>query len=94
MANVELTFISVGDDAELDAELDDQMTTEQVVQALIQENFLTPLADTNRYYMLMIKGRTTIPDGQTLAQAGVQSGDQIRVSPTQRGGFNGAWHHV
>jgi hypothetical protein len=86
MSNVEVTFINAGDNAELDAELDENQTADQVIQALITERFIPPLRDASRYYMLTIKGRSTIAEGQSLADAGVRSGDQIRVNVAQRGG--------
>ncbi|GHO93831.1 hypothetical protein KSF_038790 [Reticulibacter mediterranei] len=86
MASLDLTFINAGDNAELDAELEDTLTSDQVIQALINEQFLTPLTDPTRSYMLTIKGRNTIAEGQTLGDARVQQKDRIRVSITQRGG--------
>ncbi len=89
MASLDLTFINAGDNAEMDAELQDSLTGSQVIQALIKENFIPPLNDPTRSYMLTIKGRNTIAESQTLAAAGAQSNDQIRVSVTQRGGSEG-----
>jgi hypothetical protein len=87
MAEIDVTFINAGDDAQLDADLDDSLTNEQVIQALTNEGFLSPLTDSNQYYMLTIKGRSTIAEGQTLIAAGARSGDQIRVNVAQRGGY-------
>lgn len=86
MANVDLTFINAGDDAELDVEIEDNQRAEQVIQNLINAKFIPPLTDNTRSYMLTIKGRNTIAEGQTLAAAGVRPNDRIRVSVTQRGG--------
>ena len=86
MATLDLTFINAGDNAELDAELEDTLRSEQVIQALINEQFIPALTDQTRSYMLTIKGRNTIAEGQSLADAGVQQKDRIRVSVTQRGG--------
>jgi len=86
MASLDLTFINAGDNAELDAELEDTLMSEQVIQALVNEQFIPVLTDPTRSYMLTIKGRNTIAEGQTLADAGVQQKDRIRVSVTQRGG--------
>jgi len=88
---LDLTFINAGDNAEMDAELPDNLTGTQVVQALIKENFIPRLVDPTRSYMLTIKGRNTIAESQTLATAGVISHDQIRVSVTQRGGRAGGF---
>jgi hypothetical protein len=85
MANIDVTFISVGDEAEVDVELDDQFTGQQVTQMLIQEQFLRPL-DPNNFYQLTIKGRATIGEDQSLAAAGARTGDEIRVNVSQRGG--------
>jgi hypothetical protein len=86
MASLDLTFINAGDNAELDAELEDTLKSEQVIQALVNEQFISALTDPTRSYMLTIKGRNTIAEGQTLVDAGVQQKDRIRVSVTQRGG--------
>jgi hypothetical protein len=89
MATLDLTFVNAGDNAEMDAELEDNMRAEDVIRALISERFIPQLNDPTRSYMLTIKGRSTIAEGQTLAAAGVQSKDKIRVSVTQRGGSIG-----
>src|SRR5260370_10554647 len=87
MAVIDVTFINAGDGAELDVELPDSMRAEQVIQNLINEGFIPPLNDNTRSYLLTIKGRNTIVEGQTLAEAGVISNDRIRVSVTpQRAG--------
>ena len=86
MATLDLTFINAGDNAELDAELEDNLRAEQIIQSLVNEKFIPALNDQTRSYMLTIKGRNTIAEGQTLAAAGVQTNDRIRVSVTQRGG--------
>jgi hypothetical protein len=85
MARVDVTFINAGDNAELDAELDDGLKVEQVIRALIAEGFI-PLLDNPRSYMLTIKGRRSLHTEETLAAGGVQQGDKIRVSVSQRGG--------
>ena len=86
MANVDVTFVSHIDYSEMDADLDDAQTAEQVIQALIAERFIQANTDPNRYYTLTIKGRSQVAEGQTLAAAGVQNGDRIIVSVAQRGG--------
>lgn len=86
MATVDLTFINASDNAELDAELDLNLRTDDVIRALVGEKFIPQLTDPTRSYQLEIKGRNTIAEGQTLAAAGVQAHDRIRVSLAQRGG--------
>jgi len=83
---IDLTFISVGDSSELDAEVSNSLTSEQVIKALISENFISPLNDPARSYVLSIKGRNIIAEGQTLYEAGVRSNDRILVNILQRGG--------
>lgn len=83
---VDVTFINAADNAEMDVELDENMTGEQVVQGLIDNQFIPPLNDANQYYTLTIKGRNTITEEQTLGQAGIQPNDTIRVNVAQRGG--------
>ncbi len=86
MAKLELTFIHVDDRTELDADLDDQLTAGQVIQALISNNFITRPNNPTETYALSVKGGSTIAEGQTLAQVGVRNGDTIRVTMAQRGG--------
>lgn len=86
MANTDLTFVHAASGAELDAELDDQMTAEQVIQALIDNEFVPALTNPQQYYTLQIKGKSNVAEGQTLAAAGVAAHDTIAVHATQRGG--------
>lgn len=86
MATLDVTFINTADSAELDVELNDNMRSEEVIRSLIDAGFIPPLNDPTRSYMLAVKGRNNIAEGQTLANAGVRSQDKIRVSVTQRGG--------
>ncbi len=90
MATLELTFINASGEGELTADLPDNMRCEQIVQSLITEHFITALSDGARSYTLTVKGGNTIQEGQTLAQAGVHTGDKIRVNVTQRGGSDTA----
>ncbi len=89
MAMIDVTFINVDDNTEMDARVEDGWNAEQVVEALVDNNFLPRITDASRYYSLAIKGRSTIASGQTLVAAGVQQNDRIRVSLTQRGGSKG-----
>ncbi|GHO92121.1 hypothetical protein KSF_021690 [Reticulibacter mediterranei] len=89
MTEIKVIFVNADDNSELDVEIDNTMTTEQVIKALIEENFISPSTDPTRSYMLTIYGRNTIAESQTFAQAGVVTGDRIRVSITQRGGGPG-----
>ena len=86
MANLELTIVNAGDNAEMDVELDDSRRPEQIIRDLINEGFIPPIHEQDRSYTLAIKGRGNIPEGQTLAAAGVHSGDKLRVTVAQRGG--------
>ncbi len=86
MSNIDLTFVHAATGSELDAELDNQMTAEQVIQALIDNDFVPPLTNPTQYYTLQIKGKATVAEGQTLAAAGAVARDTIAVHATQRGG--------
>lgn len=86
MANVDVTFVNPAINAEMDVELDDAMTAEQVIQALIDNDFIEPLNAPDQDFVLAVKGKQTVPEGQSLANAGVETGDQINVNVTQRGG--------
>jgi hypothetical protein len=89
MANLELTFVNAGDNGEIDVELDENRRPEQIIPELINAGFIHPIPANeqgNREYTLTVKGRGTIPEGQTLTAAGVHSGDKIRVAIAQRGG--------
>ena len=90
MAKLDLSFIHVDDNTVVEAELEDHMTAGQVIQALISNDFLQRPNDPRQTYSLSIKGGSIIADGQSLAQAGVRNGDQIRVIMAQRGGAEGA----
>jgi WXG100 protein secretion system (Wss), protein YukD len=89
MALIRVTFINAGDDAELTAELNDSQTSDQTIQALIGADFIPALTEPTRRYTLTIKGRATVAEGQSLAAAGVQDGDYLRVNVAQRGGTGG-----
>lgn len=84
MATLNLNFIAE-DNSTMEAEVEDTMTTEQLIQNLIASG-LIPTASPNTFYSLNVKGGNTIPAGQTLLQAGVQSGSMINVFRTQMGG--------
>jgi hypothetical protein len=92
MANIDITFINAGDDAEMDVEMSDALTANEVIKLLIDAQFIPPLADLPGRYMLTIKGRNTIPEGSTFAEAAVRDGDHIRVSVAQHGG--GGWVEI
>ena len=83
--NIDVTFVNIVDDSELDADLSSSMTAEQVIQSLIAENFISKLNDPTRSYLLTIKGRNNIQEGQTLSDAGVRLSDRILVNLIQRG---------
>lgn len=85
MAELNITFVNVSDSSEIDVELDDSMTNEQIVKSLIREKFIPPLND-SRAYILAVKGAGLIAEKQTLAAAKVRSGDYIRITVAQRGG--------
>jgi hypothetical protein len=84
--SIDLTFISFRDSSELVADVMNSLTVEQVTEALIDTGFIPPLNDPSRSYLLTIKGRNIIAEGQTLYEAGVRSKDLILVNIIQRGG--------
>ncbi|MDZ7265789.1 MAG: EsaB/YukD family protein [candidate division KSB1 bacterium] len=83
---INLTFINVSDDSEMDVEVSADMTREELVENLIQVEFIPPLSNENEEYGLTIKGKGELGEGQTLADLGVQAGDRIRIAVVQRGG--------
>jgi len=86
MANITLIFRHATG-SEIEAEVDDTWTSSQVIQALVEERFVPPVADANRnLYQLTLKGNTVIAEGQTLAQSNVQNNDVVTVSLVERGG--------
>jgi hypothetical protein len=95
MATLELTFINTNDGQELDADIEDTYTCNQIIQQLITERFIPQVIDSNRtFYSLTIKGRNTINENQTLRDAGAHSGDKIVVAEIQRGGsFTRLWEN-
>lgn len=83
---INLTFINVSDDSEMDVEVSTDMTREELVENLIQVEFIPPLSSENEEYGLTIKGKGELGEGQTLADLGVQAGDRVRIAVVQRGG--------
>jgi len=81
-----LTFINVSDDSEMDVEMSSDMTREQIVDNLIRADFIPPLLGFNEEYGLTVKGKGELGEGQSLAQIDAASGDRVRVSVVQRGG--------
>ena len=84
MATLNLHFIAE-DNSSMEAEVEDTMTTEQLIQNLIASGFV-PAGPPNTFYALNVKGGNTIPAGQTLLQSGVQDAATITVVRTQMGG--------
>ncbi|KAA0227004.1 hypothetical protein EDS67_18275 [candidate division KSB1 bacterium] len=83
---INLTFINVSDDSEMDVEVSSDMTREQIVENLIQVEFIPPLTGEDEEYGLTVKGKGELGEGQTLSSLRVESGDRIRVAVVQRGG--------
>lgn len=84
---INLTFINVSDDSEMDVEVSSDMSREQIVENLIQVEFIPPLAGDDEEYGLTVKGKGELGEGQTLSSLNVESGDRIRVAVVQRGGM-------
>jgi hypothetical protein len=85
MAQLKLTFVSAADDAEMDANVDETWTDQQVINALVQAGFIPP-PDETRTYFLEIKGGSRIMPGTTLADAGARQGSRVRVLTPELGG--------
>jgi hypothetical protein len=83
-STLNLNFIAE-DNSAMEAEVDNTMTREQLLQNLIASGFIPP-PQPNTFYALNVKGGNTIPANQTLLQAGVQAGSTIIVIRTQMGG--------
>lgn len=83
---INLTFINVSDDSEMDVEVSSDMTREQIVENLIQVDFIPPLTGEDEEYGLTVKGKGELGEGQMLSSLKVESGDRIRVAVVQRGG--------
>ena len=83
---IKLTFVNVGDDSEMDVEMSPKMTRNEVVENLIQAEFIPMLVNQNEEYGLTVKGKGEVGEGQSLADVDVNAGDSIRVSVVQRGG--------
>lgn len=65
---------------------DDSMTVREVIENLVQNNFIPP-AKEGQHYVLQIKGKTELSsDDATLQSGGVSDGDMINVVLAQRGG--------
>lgn len=65
---------------------DDSMTVREVIENLVQNNFIPP-AKEGQHYVLQIKGKTELSsDDATLQSGGASDGDMINVVLAQRGG--------
>lgn len=87
---INLTFINVSDDSEMDVDMSKDMTREQIIDNLVLAGFIPPLLNNNEEYGLTVKGRGELGEGQTLAQINAQDGDRVRVAVVQRGGQGAA----
>ncbi len=83
---INLTFINVSDDSEMDVDMSRDMTREQIIDNLVLAGFIPPLLNNSEEYGLTVKGRGELGEGQTLAQINAQDGDRVRVAVVQRGG--------
>ena len=83
---INLTFINVSDDSEMDVEMSSDMTREQIVDNLIKSDFIPAFLNHDEEYGLTVKGRGELGEAQTLADVGARSGDRVRVAVVQRGG--------
>ena len=95
MANVTVTFRNpVTGEMMTNTQVDDTMTVREVVENLIQSNFI-PAAASGQHYILEIKGKAELTnDDATLVTGGVKDGDTINVALAQRGGCKWLLIHV
>lgn len=84
---INLTFVNVSDDSEMDVEMSPDMTREQIVENLIQADFIPMLLNLNEEYSLSVRGKGELGEGHTLAEVGASSGDRVRIAVVQRGGI-------
>ena len=83
---INLTFINVSDDSEMDVEMSPDMTREQIVENLTRADFIPLLLNQDEEYSLTVKGRGELGESQTLSEIGARAEDRVRVSVVQRGG--------
>ncbi|MBF0344753.1 MAG: hypothetical protein HQL06_11045 [Nitrospirae bacterium] len=76
MADIDVTFISPTDSRAIKVTLDDSLTTKDIVDKLIENQFI-PSHEGG--YGLAVKGGAEIPANSTLARANVKNGTTLRV---------------
>lgn len=72
-----VTFIHPTTGATLTAQINPELTADEVINALVGENFITA-PDTNHHYALGIKGEM-VEGSQTLASGGLKDGSTVTV---------------
>jgi hypothetical protein len=83
MTRLNVTFINESDGRSLDVEIDSSMRSVQLIRGPIAEQFALPLENIQSYMLITEQGRI-IEEDQTLAEAGVDVNDRVRVSVSQR----------
>lgn len=73
-----VTFIHPTTGATLTAQINPELTADEVINALVGENFITA-PDTNHNYALGINGGEKVEGSQTLASGGLRDGSTVTV---------------
>jgi hypothetical protein len=83
---IRVTFTDLTGSRHADVTLRSNLTGEEVVDRLIQNDFLAPL-ESGQTYVLKVKGKdVTIQPSQTLESAGVEEGNILVAGTMTRGG--------
>jgi uncharacterized ubiquitin-like protein YukD len=85
MSEINVTF-QAEDGSQAEVQVDDTMTAGQVIQNLLEEQFIPP-PKPDTFYALVVKGQGVIQDNQTLASFGLKSGSLIQILSNGIGGF-------
>jgi len=75
-----VTFIHPTTGATLEAQINPNLTGDEVINALASENFIEA-PDNARRYVLGIRGGNEVEGSQSLASAGLRDGSTIDVMP-------------
>ena len=80
MAKVTLV-IGLVSRTEIEAEIDDELTADEVIQSLVEDHFVPPVIDGSRNcYQFIVRGKWIIAEGKSFAQAGVCDGDRLLLT--------------
>lgn len=82
-----VTFVHPTTGATLTAAINPNLTADEVVNALVSENFITP-AEPGFHYELGVNGGSKVGGSQSLASSGLRDGGTVNIAMTGEAGFD------